>query len=101
MANRATRHAKPVIAYSSLHNLCEVIYEEKRRKHRKKPIRKYYEGERITERRNGPNTVRILSDLSYFRDCQDMEFVRPGHRGLVQKLTFFIKFSKIRTFTGP
>lgn len=64
MAERATRHAKPVIAYSSLHNLCDVIRAEKRRKHGKKTIGKFYKAERIIERRNGPNTVLILSDLS-------------------------------------
>ena len=56
MADRATRGAKPAISYAALHNLCNIDLEKKRKQPRKSKG-KFYEAERVIDRRNGRDTV--------------------------------------------
>ena len=56
MADRATRGAKPAISYASLHNLCNIHFEKKRKQPRKAKG-KFYEAVRVIEKRNGRDTV--------------------------------------------
>jgi hypothetical protein len=51
-----TRSATPAIAYRDMHNLCNINIE-RRRKAVKKAKTKYFEAERVIERRGGRGTV--------------------------------------------
>ena len=66
-----TRSATPVIAYRNMHNLC-CINIERRRKAVKIAKSKYFEAERVIERRGGRDTVflkfhNMKSDSDVFR----------------------------------